>query len=61
MAGIEKAKADGRKLGAPKQHDDAAIAAWRKETSSSIKVTADHWSVSTATVKRACKAILSST
>ena len=61
MAGIEKAKADGRKLGAPKQHDDAAIAAWRKETSSSIKDTADHWSVSTATVKRACKAILSST
>lgn len=58
MAGINKAKADGRKLGAPKQHDDAAIAAWRKETSSSIKATADHWGVSTATVKRACKAVL---
>ncbi|ROM29502.1 resolvase [Pseudomonas protegens] len=58
MAGINKAKADGRKLGAPKQHDDAAIVAWRKETSSSIKATADHWGVSTATVKRACKAAL---
>ena len=56
MAGINKAKADGRKLGAPKQHDDTAIAAWRKETGSSIAATADHWGVSTATVKRACKA-----
>lgn len=56
MAGIAKAKADGRKLGAPKQHDDGAIAAWRKETGSSIQATADHWKVSTATVKRACKA-----
>lgn len=56
MAGINKAKADGRKLGAPKQHDDAAIAAWRKETGASIAVTADHWKVSLATVKRACRA-----
>lgn len=56
MAGIAKAKEDGRKLGAPKQHDDAAIAAWRKETGSSIAATAEHWKVSPATVKRACKA-----
>lgn len=56
MAGINKAKADGRKLGAPKQHDAAAIAAWRKETGSSIAATADHWKVSLATVKRACNA-----
>lgn len=56
MAGIEKARQDGRKLGAPKQHDDAAIAAWRKETGSSIAVTAEHWKVSPATVKRACRA-----
>lgn len=57
MAGINKAKADGRKLGAPKQHDDAAIAAWRKETGASIAITADHWGVSAATVKRACRAM----
>jgi len=56
MAGIAKAKADGRKLGARKQHDDAAIAAWRKDTGSSIAVTAKHWNVSLATVKRACRA-----
>jgi len=56
MAGINKAKAEGRKLGAPKQHDDAAIAAWRKETGSSIATTAEHWGVSLATVKRACRA-----
>lgn len=56
MAGINKAKAEGRKLGAPKQHDDAAIAAWRKETGASIAATAEHWGVSLATVKRACRA-----
>ncbi|MFK4075902.1 recombinase family protein [Ectopseudomonas khazarica] len=56
MAGIEKARQDGRKLGKPKQHDDAAIAAWRKENGASIQATADHWGVSTATVKRACRA-----
>lgn len=56
MAGINKAKAEGRKLGAPKQHDDTAIAAWRKETGSSIATTAEHWGVSLATVKRACRA-----
>lgn len=56
MAGIEKARQDGRKLGAPKQHDDAAIASWRKTNGASIQATADHWGVSTATVKRACRA-----
>lgn len=56
MAGIEKARQDGRKLGAPKQHDDAAIASWRKENGASIQATADHWGVSTVTVKRACRA-----
>lgn len=56
MAGIEKARQDGRKLGAPKQHDDAAIASWRKANGASIQATADHWGVSTATVKRACRA-----
>ncbi|WP_313514774.1 recombinase family protein [Pseudomonas sp.] len=56
MAGIEKARADGKKLGAPKVADDAAIAAWRVETGSSIADTAKHWKVSPATVKRACRA-----
>lgn len=56
MAGINKAKADGRKLGAPKQHDDIAIASWRAENGASIQTTAAHWGVSTATVKRACRA-----
>lgn len=57
MAGIAKAKEDGRKLGAPKQHDDVAIAAWRRETGASIAATAEHWKVSPATVKRACRAV----
>lgn len=53
MAGITKAREDGRRLGAPKQHDDAAIVAWRRENKASIAATADYWKVSTATVKRA--------
>lgn len=56
MAGINKAKADGRKLGAPKRHDDDAIRDWRKQNGASIAATADHWGVALATVKRACRA-----
>lgn len=57
MAGIERAKAEGRKLGAPKVVDDAAVATWRKSTGASIAQTAKHWKISTATVKRACQAL----
>lgn len=31
------------------------VAAWRKANSASIQVTADHWNLSTATVKRYCQ------
>lgn len=56
MAGIQKAKADGKKLGAPKVTDDQAIASWRAANGASIADTANHWKVSRATVKRACAA-----
>lgn len=56
MAGIARAREQGRKLGAPKLIDDVAVAAWRKEHGASIAETANHWKVSTAAVKRACKA-----
>lgn len=56
MAGIERARAQGKKLGAPKVIDDEAVAAWRKENSASIADTAHHWGISTAAVKRACRA-----
>ena len=39
-------------LGRPFQGDPAAIATWQKDNKASIKSTADHWKLSTATVKR---------
>jgi len=56
MAGIERARAQGKKLGAPKMIDDQAVAIWRKENEASIADTAKHWGISTAAVKRACRA-----
>ncbi|SPB16099.1 resolvase TnpR [Caballeronia novacaledonica] len=43
-------------LGRPVEHDSKEIALWRKETGASIAQTAEKFAVSTATVKRACKA-----
>jgi DNA invertase Pin-like site-specific DNA recombinase len=57
MAGIQKARAQGKKLGAPKTIDDAAVAAWRKGNGASIADTAVHWGISPAAVKRACAAV----
>jgi DNA invertase Pin-like site-specific DNA recombinase len=54
MAGIAKAK--GKALGREKTIDDIAVAIWRKENSASIQATAEHFGISPASVKRACKA-----
>ena len=54
MAGI--AKAEGKALGREKTIDDAAVAIWRKENTASIKMTAEHFGISPASVKRACRA-----
>jgi putative DNA-invertase from lambdoid prophage Rac len=43
-------------LGRPFATDPAEILAWRAENSASQQVTADHFGVSVATVKRACAA-----
>lgn len=59
MAGIERARAQGKKLGAPKVIDDQAVAIWRKENEASIADTAKHWGISTAAVKRACRGAIS--
>ena len=56
MAGIAKAKAEGKALGREKTIDDTAVAIWRKENSASIQATAEHFGISPASVKRACKA-----
>ncbi|MBI6887218.1 recombinase family protein [Pseudomonas putida] len=55
MAGIERAKADGKALGRKATVDPAVVSTWRKENAASIAQTAEHFGISTATVKRCCK------
>lgn len=54
MAGIERARAEGRNLGRKKVIDDEAVVLWRKENAASIKATAEYFEISPASVKRAC-------
>ena len=56
IAGIERARAEGKNLGREKTIDDAAVAKWRAANSASIKATAEHFGISPASVKRACAA-----
>ena len=55
MAGIQRAKAEGKALGREKVIDDTEVALWRKSQGASIQATADHFGISTASVKRACR------
>ena len=57
VAGLERAKAEGKHLGRSKSIDDAAVTAWRAEKSASIKATAEHFGISAASVKRACSKV----
>jgi len=54
LAGLERAKAEGKNLGRTKVIDDAAVLAWRTENAASIKATAEHFGISALSVKRAC-------
>ncbi len=54
LAGLERARAEGKSLGRTKAIDDAAVLAWRTENAASIKATAEHFGISAASVKRAC-------
>lgn len=56
MAGLQRARAEGRNLGRKKMIDDAAVVAWRESHTpkASIKATAEHFQISVASVKRAC-------
>lgn len=54
MAGIERARAQGKKLGAPKRIDDQAVASWRAANQATIQETATEFGISIAAVKRAC-------
>lgn len=53
MAGIERARAEGKNLGREKVIDDEEVRQWRQANSASIKATAEHFGISTASVKRA--------
>lgn len=53
MAGIERAKAEGKALGRKKQIDDAEVQAWRLANDATIAQTAAHFDISPASVKRA--------
>lgn len=56
MAVIERAKAEGKNLGRQKIINDEAVVQWRQENAASIKETAEHFGISTASVKRAYQA-----
>lgn len=53
MAGIQRAKAQGKALGRQKQIDDAKVVQLRCENNPSIKQTAEQFRISQASVKRA--------
>lgn len=55
MAGIARARAEGKALGREKTINDAAVAQWRKENGASIQATAAKFGISPASVKRACR------
>lgn len=57
MAGIARAKAEGKALGREKTIDDASVAQWRKENGASIQATAAQFGISPASVKRACRPV----
>jgi len=55
LAGLERARAEGKNLGREKTIDDNHVAQWRLENNASIADTAKHFNISPASVKRACK------
>lgn len=56
LAGIKRARAEGKNLGKIKTIDDSQVAKWRKANNESIAQTAKHFGISLSSVKRACSA-----
>lgn len=54
LAGIKRARAEGKNLGKVKTIDDSQVAKWRKDNNESIAQTAKHFGISLSSVKRAC-------
>ncbi|MES2289685.1 MAG: recombinase family protein [Pseudomonadota bacterium] len=55
LAATGKTHRGKESLGRPKAKDAHAVAAWRRDNSASIKVTAEEFGLSPATVKRYCR------
>ncbi|MNJ55836.1 DNA-invertase hin [compost metagenome] len=55
MAGINAAKTAGKALGRKRTIDSVEVSTWRRENAASIAQTAEHFGISTASVKRAVK------
>lgn len=55
MAGIERARAAGQHLGRKQEIDYVEVAQWRTVNGATIRATADHFNISPASVKRACR------
>ena len=58
LSGINRARAEGKNLGRKKEIDDDMVSAWRLDNSASIRETALHFGISTASVKRACRNVI---
>jgi len=54
LAGIKRARAEGKNLGKIKIIDDGQVAKWREANNASIAQTAKHFGISLSSVKRAC-------
>lgn len=54
LAGIKRARAEGKNLGKVKTIDDSQVAKWRETNNASIAQTAKHFGISLSSVKRAC-------
>jgi DNA invertase Pin-like site-specific DNA recombinase len=54
LAGINRARLEGKNLGKVKTIDDKEVSKWRADNNASIKQTSVHFSISLSSVKRAC-------
>lgn len=55
LAGLARAKQEGKSLGRKKVIDDMQVRVWRENNNASINETAINFGISTASVKRACR------
>ncbi len=57
LAGILRARAEGKPLGRTKTIDEQEVLTWRNSHKASIRETANHFTISTASVSRACRGV----